>query len=64
VRRYDAVGSHQHILSLRHGALKDKKRLFALLSGEAVDMPPPPPPGSVEESVEGEGQQERDIKGD
>jgi hypothetical protein len=36
--------SHQYILSLRHGALKDKRRLFALLAGEPVEMPLPPPP--------------------
>ena len=36
----DVVGSHQHILSLRHGDIRDKKRLFALLSGEDdVEMP-------------------------
>jgi hypothetical protein len=27
----------QHVLSLRHGNLMDKKRLFQLLTGEAVD---------------------------
>ena len=27
----------QHVLSLRHGNLTDKKRLFQLLTGEAVD---------------------------
>lgn len=27
----------QHVLSLRHGALKDKKRLFQLLTGEPID---------------------------
>ena len=32
----DVVGSRQHILSLRHGHLRDKERLFALLTGRDV----------------------------
>ena len=35
----DVVGSHQHVLSLRHGDLRDKKRLFALLTGEGLELP-------------------------
>jgi hypothetical protein len=35
----DVVGSHQHVLSLRHGDLKDKKRLFALLTGDGLELP-------------------------
>lgn len=49
------MGSHQHILSLRHGDIKDKKRLFALLSGQAVEMPTT----SIEESIE-EGEKAKD----
>ena len=40
----DVAGSRQHILSLRHGEIRDKKRLFALLSGSEVETLPPPPP--------------------
>ena len=29
----------QHVLSLRHGELRDKTRLFKLLSGREVDVP-------------------------
>ena len=35
----DVAGSHQHILSIRHGLVKDKPRLLAVLSGAAVEMP-------------------------
>ena len=35
----DVVGSRQHILSLRHGHLRDKERLFALLTGRDVAAP-------------------------
>lgn len=51
----DVVGSHQHILSLRHGDLRDKERLFALLSGEAVDMPSADPVDMQTETAPGGG---------
>ena len=38
----DVAGSWQYIVSLRHGVLVDKSRLFALMAGEPLHPLPPP----------------------
>jgi len=47
----DVAGSRQHIVSLRHGVLVDKARLFALMAGDPLHPLPPPGPPAAETGV-------------